>query len=206
MHTPINTNATLAVSAKQVHTGVLTEVIQVPPLTKRTLPAFLSMGTVQLRAVPPKVRPRVEPILGKRFVVSGPHPRTREWEVSPQSFGKSFLADPPVVDHGRPESKVDPQFTGSWSGTWKRKDTGAKGSFTLELSESASGQLSARILDKVPAKVTRSGNGVKFRLQHPGCDYAELYFNFSNGRPVNGGYDIVGTGPDCGRGGSYTFP
>ncbi len=76
----------------------------------------------------------------------------------------------------------------------------------LELSESASGQLSARILDKVPAKVTRSGNGVKFRLQHPGCDYAELYFNFSNGRPVNGGYDIVGTGPDCGRGGSYTFP
>ncbi len=60
-----NTNATLAVSAKQVHTGVLTEVIQVPPLTKRTLPAFLPRGTVQLRAVPPKVRPRVEPILGK---------------------------------------------------------------------------------------------------------------------------------------------
>ena len=92
-----NTDATLTIYAQQIYGSEVTGNIQIPPVTKRILNDFLPRGTVRVHAYPTYNPSRV-PAIWEQYIVSGDQPRNREWEIFPQSFDVTFLADPPGQD------------------------------------------------------------------------------------------------------------
>ncbi len=128
--------------------------------------------------------------------------------------GKIDLGDiiPEFKDDYEEGPAYDPEgaskeVTGSWSGTWRRDDTGASGKFGLSISQNADGELSGTFLGQDAVRVSRSGQTVTLTLEPSSeCEGATLKFNFSDGRPMNGTYATYGKASSCERTGTYSFP
>ena len=101
---------------------------------------------------------------------------------------------------------TDQDFTGVWSGTWKRNDTKATGGFQMAISMNDDGSLKGSFLGQPAKRVTRSGNVVTMVIEPSSeCDGANLRFIFKDGAPESGNYTTYGSASTCGRTGEYSF-
>ena len=196
-----NTDATIQVQAFQLRGNGRTKSIQIRPGTYYTFRNAIPRGNVRIEVAAPYVR-GVVPITQDLWV-SGQATRVLEWEIFPDLFGKSFMADAP----GARPNWVDadsPRWEGQWKSdvfgtlTFSGTNEGEVGRYTLPSDYPLFGSIVASNFSGF--WVQRTSRRKCLRMEYGSWYWGRLELRMdASGQTLSGHYDYCGGGTPEGR-------